>query len=46
MLESEIGPARLGKMLTRQSPEGYPKVRTVERVNERIYSRIDPTEPS
>lgn len=45
MLRSEVSPAILGKVLQGQPPESYSEIRTVERVNERIYSGIDPTQP-
>lgn len=34
------------EMFQGQSPESYPEIRTVERVNKWVYSGIEPTQPS
>lgn len=45
MLESEVCPRGLRKVLQSQSPERHPKIRTIKRINKRIYRRIDPPQP-
>lgn len=45
VLESEVGPPRLGKVFNGQPPERYPKIWTVKRVNEGVYSGVEPAQP-